>query len=390
MKHLVFLASLGMVLCGILGLASLRTLSGAPIAIICLGFLILFTRWKPRLDILSLSIVGMGLIYVALSYTTIFVDSWSPYRDREVIMRQAHYVVLFPFMVVGFRSLIWIATIRYRVNIVAWIFAAASFSLIARLVRSGFEEVLPYGLGNTASIFIGCLVILLARIKYLWSTVFVALAIFSSGAQNILLYCFLTILPIVRHHRHVFAAVFMLPLVGIALLPILQEVYSADANSGVRLLFLIDALRALADSFGMGVGYGTWGIRNYYLSFTFVDPTVGTVDLFNISIHNSLFGLAMRLGCIVFILYGAMVYILWRDAAALNEHELRVATALGLIVALSIAVNVSIESPTYSVGTAFIFALLDCFVLSKYIRNRYLSTQARRRPIESRFRPKFR
>lgn len=343
-----------------------RELQGAPIAFLILALLVPMLRWKPNFDIFSISIIILGVIYVVLSYFDVPVRSWSPVREESYIIRQAHYAVLFPFYVIAMRVFLFRAS-KLQVNLVLPMVMLLILVWPLVILRSsnfyaGFQ-VAPYGFDNFAMIFYIAVILLFFRNRIMFICACATLAIFSDASQNVLVCAILIICRLAVSGRFVFIGAAMIPFVSVLMIPFFLPLYAIDANTGVRIMFASDALTAIKDSLGLGVGFGTWGVSNFY-SYTgggFVKFTNAAQNIYTISVHNSLLGLSMRLGLGILILYLAFVVVIFRRMRVLDSIECKFVACLAVMLFMAIATNVAIESPTYSAGVALVFAIIDLY-----------------------------
>lgn len=339
-----------------------------PIAVAALILMFFVLIEGPKLDITSICFSALGGLYVLFSYASLLPLSWAPFRNHDTIARQAHYIILFPFFVIAFRTFFdWCAT--KKIDAFARIIILLGITWVPVCIYSKYP-IVPHGLGNDAIIAYSLFAVFFFRWKIPFLLFFTAVAIGSDAAQNILLCGTLVLIRFVPFGRAPMIAALIMPFLPLFFLEITAQIYAADANSGVRLMFLGDAVRALTDTWGIGVGFGTQGIQNFYPFFSrwFLDPGDPNSNLYNMSVHNSVFGVGMRMGLGFFALYAACGLRLLSAAGRLDGQEKRVANILCVIALMAITTDVAIESPTYSVGLAFTLAFLDSYIRSKKFR----------------------
>lgn len=351
-----------------------KPLSGAPVAIIVALLAAVCVARKPILDGYLLGFMTIGTIYIVLSFGDFLLRSWSPEREPSYILRQAHYVYLVPVLIIGFRT--FFASLPrsrvpfFKIGAVLIMLSWPAYIYVTRTSYVG-AQVSPYGFDNYAMFFYIFAIIVLYPHRWLFAVAFLLLGIFTEAAQNLIACGLLVAIRLAPRSRLAIPAIAALPFAPLIFLPFWASVYQFDANFGVRLLFLGDALEALSDTVGLGVGFGTWGIRNFYayVSGGFFKFTTPDQNIYTISVHNSLFGLMMRMGLLIGVMYTALIVKLTFAANKLAKEEYKFAACIAIPLFSALWANVAIESPTYSVGVAFCVALLDRIVRSGEFRN---------------------
>jgi len=350
-----------------------KQLSGAPVALIVALLLAVCAIRKPFLDGYSLSFMLLGTIYIAISFGNFLPRSWSPIRDPNYILRQAHYVYLVPFLIIAFRT--FLANLPksrisfFNIGLVLMLLTWPAYMYATKTSYVGMQ-VSPYGFDNYAMFFYIFLIIALYRYRVAFLVAFALLGVFADAAQNTIACALLVAIRLAPPVRATLPAIAALPFAPLIFLPFWASVYTFDANFGVRLLFLRDSLDALSDTVGLGVGFGTWGIRNFYayISGGFFKFTTPDQNIYTISVHNSLFGLMMRMGLLVGVGYIVIVAKFVAAANRLDKADYKMVACISVPVFSAVWANVAVESPTYSVGVAFCVALIDRMVRSSEFR----------------------
>lgn len=311
-------------------------------ALICLGIQRV-VAFRAQLWLLLLS-----LPVLVLSVVDWMPKAWTIYYDRSVIIRQWSWVLAMPLFTTG----AVLFCLRYRVAIVRHapklFFATWLFNLAYRNISIGlgFEapfdrftlyapnnENLPIFLmgyiaafGSGASIFvrIGILLILAALSTSVGNllTSLVALGLFFVPQ---------------RLHRTALYGLLLFLLLFVTIAPFMvNELHQLDANSGVRALFWRDAISAIVQNWGAGVGYGTEYITNHFdqlvdASWTIVSEE--SDDRLFVSTHSTFYDVGLRIGVIGPFLIGALL------VSVIGVVRSRAAAAACAFLIINFAIN---------------------------------------------------
>jgi hypothetical protein len=156
----------------------------------------------------------------------------------------------------------------------------------------------------------------------------------------------------------------LLYLVGFFFIP---ELMIITPNSGIRLVFIVDAFKSILDTYGAGIGFGMESVRWRYNfpnlpEFTFLpEPASMTLDqmleTLSTGVHNSLFQALLRTGVIGFSLLILALFTVFprrnlprglRNHAAVNFA----------ILFISCFVNPALESPVQGIGVGIVYGYL--------------------------------
>ncbi|MBD0327868.1 MAG: hypothetical protein ICV68_15655, partial [Pyrinomonadaceae bacterium] len=153
-------------------------------------------------------------------------------------------------------------------------------------------------------------------------------------------------------------------LVGFFYIP---EVMTITPNSGIRLVFIVDAFRSVLDTFGVGIGFGTESVRWRYNfpnmpEFTFLpEPSSMTLDqmleVLSTGVHNSLIQGLLRTGVVGFFLLIIALFSVFPRSDL--PRRLRNHAAINFaIVFISCFVNPALESPVQAIGVGVVYGYL--------------------------------
>lgn len=153
-------------------------------------------------------------------------------------------------------------------------------------------------------------------------------------------------------------------LLGISHVP---EAMVTSPNSGIRLAFVADALSAVADTSGIGIGYGKESVRWRYRfpnmpDFTFLpDPVSITPDrmleILSTGVHNSFVQALLRTGVVSFLLFLAAFFAAFPPRELPRDLRNHAAVVFWMAF-LACFVNPALESPVQVVGVGFIYGYL--------------------------------
>lgn len=366
------------------GLAiSLRLLGPFFIVIpvgVCLAYAVLRQTVPPRL----LAVYTTFCLFIALlSRYGLMPDSWQGHFLQEAVVRQ-----IVP--IVGFFAVAWASKAYFRRRLMSGdiFFGAPVFLFLSLVVAPAvmFQQDVQYqGASPQATIpilygsLINNMVIAVFFIaggvfltndwrRYGGISLLLGIALASPLAQfKVLAVTMIVILFGVP--GRLLAATLATALtsayaVGLNFIP---QTFAFDPNSGIRLAFISDALASLADTYGLGIGFGKESVRWRYEftgfeGITFLPDTrnithTKMLEILSTGIHNSFFQAILRTGVIGFILIVSAILAAFppnRLPRGVRNH----AAAVFITIFLAMFVNPVLESPVQVVGIAFSYGYL--------------------------------
>lgn len=366
------------------GLAiSLRLLGPFFIVIpvgVCLAYAVLRQTVPPRL----LAVYTTFCLFIALlSRYGLMPDSWQVHFLQEAVVRQ-----IVP--IVGFFAVAWASKAYFRRRLMSGdiFFGAPVFLFLSLVVAPAvmFQQDVQYqGASPQATIpilygsLINNMVIAVFFIaggvfltndwrRYGGISLLLGIALASPLAQfKVLAVTMIVILFGVP--GRLLAATLATALtsayaVGLNFIP---QTFAFDPNSGIRLAFISDALASLADTYGLGIGFGKESVRWRYEftgfeGITFLPDTrnithAKMLEILSTGIHNSFFQAILRTGVIGFILIVSAILAAFppnRLPRGVRNH----AAAVFITIFLAMFVNPVLESPVQVVGIAFSYGYL--------------------------------
>ena len=317
------------------------------------------------------------LVCVILSYLDAFPNAWTRYHDKSVIFQQASFLaVLLPLVSASQK---WWDDPRFDVNreailvavvfcafLVGWVFDIV-FGIEGSVERRPFVTMRSY-------LFLALLALsYLAFRSKQWRGPAILLLLLLLGLsvwrplflQNTIVYLtlggFLVIamfrLPVDRLMLGVFIVLLAAATIYGLLNPL--RVFSVDPNTGWRLAWWKDALEALGQTGGIGVGFGTESLRNEYSALLERDSYGEEGGSFLlISTHSAFFDTMLRTGFVGVLLFGivlARCFPLSFMAPLTRAH----CCAMFAVLILCLHSNLGLQSPMYSIGVAICIGYLQ-------------------------------
>jgi hypothetical protein len=141
--------------------------------------------------------------------------------------------------------------------------------------------------------------------------------------------------------------------------PFAEQVWTFDANTGIRLFFWHDVVHRFVESYGIGVGFGTETIRPIY-DVRVTDVYLAPIDssgFILVGSHNAFFDVLYRMGvigfgCILFFFSGLL-------KSTLRLKDLTIFDCwIFCLVTMVLIVNVGLVSFNFFFGSAFLLGWL--------------------------------
>ncbi|TIL46692.1 O-antigen ligase family protein [Mesorhizobium sp.] len=347
---------------------------------VCLAYAVLRQTVPPRL----LAVYTAFCLFIALlSRYRLMPDSWQVYFLQEAVIRQ-----IVP--IVGFFAVAWASKAYFRRRLKSGnaFFGAPVFLFLSLVVAPAvmFQQGVQYEgapPGATMLILYGSLLNNIAIAVF-----FIAGSIFLTNDWRryggiLLLLGFALVSPLGQFKVLAVTIVVILigvpgRLVAIALataltaayafgLNFIPQTFALDPNAGIRLAFISDALASVADTYGIGIGFGKESVQWRYeipgfLDFTFLPDTrnithARMLEILSTGIHNSFLQSMLRTGVIGFILIVSAIAAAFpprRLPRGVRNH----ASAVFVMIFLAMFVNAVLETPLQIVGIAFSYGYL--------------------------------
>lgn len=330
-------------------------------------------------NLATLLLTAWGLLYVGLSYLGALPDAWTRHHQGDVIVQQASFVfLLLPVIAASQKWWDDRNVDRHRDAIlVTMIVLVFIVSIPVRMyvfgdIESYLDPSKPFvTLQNDVMIALVAVTYLtIIRTPPLAGLILLTLVFILSVSiefrfQNVLAYfvalAAALLCTIGLHVERTVTNILILAITSVALFGMLDPVslYTLDPNTGWRTIFWRNAMEALTETWGIGVGFGTEALRNEYtlIGRAFFLPEENTSFLL-IGTHNAFFDVALRLGIVGLVLWSAV--ILGCYPAAKMPARIRAQGAVAFF-ALFICVfsNVALQSPLYVIGVAFVIGYLQ-------------------------------
>lgn len=359
-------------------------LIGAAFVVIPIGSCLLYAVLRRAVPPLLLSAyVGFCLIIAVLSRYRLMPDSWQLYFFPDAIVRQL--VPLLGFFAVG-----WASKAYFHRRLISddpfW--GAPVFLLLTLAVAP--VVMLQQGLGyeghhsvfaifailgafvNNVMIYLFFLLglIFLARDfrRYLALALVLSVAVATHFLQYKLLTAAMlaTILGLSARKVAIGVIGMLLAVYGMAL-HFLPEIMALDPNDGLRLAMLHDTFRSVADTYGIGVGYGKESVRWIYRfanapPFTFLPNAAQMthsrmLEALSTGVENSFAESLLRTGIVGCTLLVAAIFVAF-PSRNLPRPVRSHATMVFCMLFIGCFVNSSLETPLNAVGLGFAYGYL--------------------------------
>ena len=312
---------------------------------------------------------SLGLLYVVLSYYELLPDAWARFNLAWAIPQQASFLaILYPTVLAArqqWRFLSQAPSAPWRIAALAFAGGVISHAVAPDFIASDYRNFF-LSPGNAGFfMFFAASYFLFLSPRSIASGLALCLVllgiVLAPQLQAQLLYLLIFVLLFSPWPRLVVAG-WCATLVAMYFLAFAYPVWiwDIDPNSGIRAFFARDALEALWDSGGIGVGFGKEAIKNYYSAVGHLHTDWhNRFDAFiMIGVHNSFTAMFYRLGIIggLLWLWVAVVKPFPRAHAGLPER--RFYSAIFGTMFIATFTNVGLESPTFSPAVAFAIGIL--------------------------------
>lgn len=313
------------------------------------------------------ALIVFSSLWLVLSLTRSLPSGWTRYFDAYAAVRHWVWLLLVPLFVTAFYAL-WA---RYgRLIIRHALLVTVAYFIVSRLAMwvSGVEKSVMfsiYGVNNTTLPILFLLILFLFRRQRAWfidlAFGLIILALCTSSTNRIIALSALAIrfVPIPRMVPLGLACVLALAL---SLAPhFALEVFRLDGNSGVRAVMWGDSAAAVAETHGLGVGYGTEYIKNQFESiqqgWTLRSET--SDDRLFVSTHSAFYDVLLRTGLI-----GAALLVLWmfsylRIPHTLGKREARILATTVCMIYTAISFNPGLISIDVIVAISMALAYVE-------------------------------
>lgn len=336
------------------------------LALLAMGF-----KKKDRVDATMIILGGLSLFYMAMSYGGILPRAWTKIHDNRVILQQALGYITMPIFVGAFSAAVpyFLSIRRDRRMIIIHGLALINLVLPALIMHSAADA----GLGESSSnSFINMLMLntlfSTELITVMWlgyiiirAPLFVAaplagsLLIICTNIQPVIAIATAILFKLKPFSRAVSLSIACSIAVAVAVAPFFSDyLISLDVNTGIRAQFWREGFQGLIDSYGLGVGFGTEGIRPRYIFHNAIWKfDSGSEAYLLVGLHNSFVNIAFRMGVVglALILYLMVQLFPSRFSSPYIKW-------IYIVVLLDLCVNVALESVIFNLGLFFAFAIL--------------------------------
>lgn len=318
---------------------------------------------SPRLIVFGL----LSCVVLLLSIARLMPRSWTTLYDTTAALRQWAWVPILLILLTSFRAFLGVCGAFIERNampilLILYVVTRASVLLAAEgeeLSRS----VRLYTLTNENALVltIGTVAILSRwRTRLARGVLFLVMLLLTSSAQTLIYALVAAVVAFSRRPRLVvWILLASLLIASLLSLFFMKSLYDLDPNTAIRSLFWRDALIAIWESMGAGVGFGTESVVNNFLAIRSdgwqLRDDFATDRIF-IGTHSSFFDVAFRMG-----IPGIILFMLWFVHAidpgrGGDLGRRRLAACLACLVIISNAVNSALVSMNFLFGLSFALA----------------------------------
>lgn len=353
-----------------------RSLGPPALAVLLLAALLpIFVVRRFYLPLPLFAFWALSFVYFAFSYFSFLPESWPIFFDRNAIPQHVSAYLILPillsaniasFSVIGRNRTLFLRWLLPAIIIGSFLVNPLVLTLMEPLVEGQEVGIFFYlginGFSSSEVFMIGVLgYLLLTRMRGL--LLLIVSTTFAVISTNLSPFIAFAILPFFKHGQLARITVLGLIVVLLAsaiIAPIFwPELAKLDGNTGIRAVFWGDAWRALADTWGVGVGFGTESIRPYYIieGAKWILRPPDADDFLLVGLHNSFVQVLFRMG-IVGLLLMLLLVLRIRPRGASISQQTRFDCWLFCVLFISMSVNVAIVSIHHLLGSTAIWAWL--------------------------------
>lgn len=316
----------------------------------------------------QLAIVLLGIVYLLCSFAQVLPKAWTIYYDQAAALR--HWIPIPAVMC--FTGAFYVLFRRYRELIITHalklallVFAIRAVGLVFEPDPSFYDEFLLrqftlYSPNNDTTPVLLLLFIAASRgntVRPYQLLLLLAVLPFCSSLGTMLAGLIALGLLFVRNRRLALGGLLAALCLFLAIAPFFySELFDLDGNTGVRAIFWRDVQLALVQTHGIGVGYGTEWITNWFgdvgrLTW-YLTPEDADDRLF-ISNHSAFYDISLRLGVL------GLTAFLWSMVSMVKSSGSKLAApACGMAL-----VSAAFVPALTAVDTQFAMSLLFAWVL---------------------------
>ena len=343
----------------------------------------IFYPKRARINPYMIVFCAITVVYVLLSLLEVFDRSWTRFFDEFTALRQGFYAIGLPLFVIAAEG-----TVRHfrDKGKEGWMFMlllifGGIIGPILFTVFKGTRDVTFFDYVQFNSLYniemffalaIGYFVLASKKVpKWVGLIICILLFIFSTYLQAqlvaLLLMVFLLGAPPRLAMYGAIAGIFILI---VSLLPFGAAFREIDPNIGVRIFMWNDSIKAFVDTNGIGIGFGTEYITNFYpYSNQLHIQTYLREGHQYIGNHSAFFSVLMRMGLIGLLALIMFLFSFLPTKGRAFRNLKGGITSKGdpflcwiyTILIISFASNVALASIHYFIGNAFLIGYLMSF-----------------------------
>jgi len=305
-------------------------------------------------------LILLSVAYLILSLFDVLPPAWTIYHDNIAAIRHWSWIIVMPILVTAFYAFF----MRYRNWIIANALKLFCIAYAMRTLSQEFSQSFDfydgiflgrfslYSPDNETLPLIMLLVIAAYRGNHLrsYQIAILALIIPASTSMGTFLAALISFgLRFIRAHRLALYGLLLVLLIFLFLAPFFyRELDNVDVNSGVRAIFWRDTQLAVWQTWGVGVGFGTEYITNWFgdigRTFDYALTAEDASDRLFISNHSIYYDVALRMGLVGVALFITMI------AGTVKAVESRMAAPMCAYLIVSIGVVPALTTVDTQIG----------------------------------------
>ena len=319
------------------------------------------------LKTLPLAVFG-GLVLV-LSFARVMPPAWTVHYETFVAIRQYSWMIFLPALIVIFYDLFsrhYEFIERNSLALLVFSYIASRFSRSSDpLMGSDLQLHGFYTFTNENAICVVLFMIFLFRRRRpLVLDIVLALCglALATSAQSQIVMLSILLVRVFPDLKLTHPLLFIAVAIGYLVAPYYAyDLHAVDPNTGIRAMFWLDAINAMTQSWGAGVGFGTEYITNVFSGLKHTSWVIVPEDdpgRLYVGTHSAFFDVGLRTGVIGLALFSWWFFFATRPVYGSGAKTRRLSVCLTILVVSVSATNMSFASMNFLVGTAMCLALL--------------------------------
>lgn len=309
---------------------------------------------------------GVGVLYIFLSYANELPNAWTRFYSSDAILQQSSFVLLlYPSVLAGRRF--WRTVFTKRQGKMMLYGLCIAGGVVSPLLSRFYWDIPdPFYMLHTPIAFLGAAaMVLLLRAPRLMQIAGIlaigGLAGIAGESVQIKIIGIASVIVVLTPWPRLIALLVCSALAMAATIGqwYVWQLWLFYHDFGIRLIFARDAVQAIKQTFGLGIGFGKEAIKNFYpfLHDVHWDLKTQFHDFLFTMVHNSFLGVPLRIGLVGGLAFFWFVVITARPPRGVPLPMSRLASLCYIAAFINLFSDVGIESPTFSIGVCYLLAL---------------------------------